>query len=223
MLGCFAAKVQLEPGRDYQLTLNCPTAQGFHDVSGHFLGVEPSPIPDERVVLVLTPQINTQAVQELRRVIDEEYSYRDLRGVDWPGFFAQYSPALIQARTAAQFADVAATLLIQAKDLHITVVAGGKTFPSFIPPANSSINAALLPQLVPNYSQRSSAVWAGRFPDGIGYVLITTWMQDDIATMEAVCPTLWETAGGLGLIIDIRSNGRRQRGIGPAGRGLLYQ
>lgn len=202
------AKTQLEPGHDYQFSLNCPSYQYFRDILGRPLESYPIVFRTRSdTTLPLSPEINTKAVQELRRAIDEEYSYRDLRGIDWPGLFVQYGPALTQAKTAAQFAQVAVTLLSQAKDLHITVTVGNQTFPTFIPPANSNINPAFLPRIVPNFSQRSSVVYGGRFPDGISYVLIATWNQDSAAALDAVYPILWEAASGSGLIIDVRPNG----------------
>jgi hypothetical protein len=201
------AKTELEPGHDYQFSLNCSSYRSFRDTQGRPL--EPYPVVFRTradITALLTPEVNSKAVQELRRLIDEEYSYRDLRGVDWPDLFAQYGPALIQARTASQFADIAALLLARAKDLHITVMVGNRTIPTFIPPVSANINVALLPQIVPDFSQRSSAVYAGRFPDGISYVLITTWSQDSAAALEAVYPILWEATSESGLIVDVRPN-----------------
>ncbi len=201
------ARTQLEPGHDYQFTLNCPSYRYFRDKLGQPLESYPIVFRTRSdITPLLSPEVNAKAVQELRRAIDEEYSYHDLRGVDWPGLFVQYGPALTQAKTAAQFAEVAITLLSHAKDLHITVTVGNQTFPTFLPPVNSNINVALLPQIIPNYSQRSTAVYAGRFPDGINYVLITTWSQDSAAALEAVYPVLWEAASGSGLIVDVRPN-----------------
>ncbi len=202
------ARAQLEPGHNYQFSLNCSNYRNFRDNLGQPLESYPIVFRTRSATTpLLSPEVNTKAVQELRRVIDEEYSYRDLRGVDWPGLFVQYRPALLQAKTAAQFAEVAITLLSQAKDLHITVAVGNQTVPTFVPPVNSNINVALLAQIVPNFSQRSSAVYAGRFPDGISYVLIATWSQDSAAALEAVYPILWEAASGSGLIVDVRPNG----------------
>lgn len=198
-----AVRIQLEPGHEYQFALNCPSAQGFRDVLGHPLESYPVAFRTSGAAPGLTPEINAAAVLELRRVVDEKYSYRDLRGVDWPALFAEYEPALIQAETTAEFADVAATLLSWAEDLHIAVVADGRTIPTFTRQVNANVNVALLSQVVPDFRQRSSAVYAGRFPDGIGYVLITTWSQDSAAALEQVYPVLWESVEGLGLIVDV--------------------
>jgi hypothetical protein len=202
----FMVQIQLEPNHDYQFSLNCSAFHGFCDVSGNLLEPYPVAFRTKGGAPPLTPALNSEAVDELRRVIDEEYSYRDLRGVDWPSLFRQYSPALIQAKTVAQFAETAATLLANAKDLHITLVADGKTIGTFNPQLHVNINVALLPQIIPDFRQPSSAVCTGRFPDGIRYVLIGTWAQESDTALEAIYPVLWEAADGPGLIIDVRPN-----------------
>ena len=202
-------RMQLEPNHQYQFTLNCSgSSQYFQDIFGR-------PLQACAVAFrtgtgateaTLTPEINSKAVQEFRRVIDEEYSYRDLRGVDWPGLFAQYGPALIQAKTATQFAQTAATLLSQAKDLHITVTTASGSIQPFVPQLTPNLNIALLPKIVPNFSQPNSTVCLGRYADGMRYILIATWSADSAVALDQVYPALWEAASESGLIIDVRPN-----------------
>jgi hypothetical protein len=202
----FAVRVQLEPGHDYQFTLNSATYQNFRDAQGHPLATYLVVFRTSGAAPDLTPQINTKAVQELRRCIDEEYSYRDLRGVDWSSLFAQYTTALTGATTATQFAQITATMLGAAKDLHITVAANGQTLATFTPNVTPNANAGLLPQLVPGFTQQNSTVSTGRFADGIGYVLITTFSQSAEAHLAQVYPMLWDAASVAGLIVDVRFN-----------------
>jgi len=69
---------------------------------------------------------------------DEQQDPADARGRDAGG----------QAKSTAQFTDVDVAFLSWAEDLHIAVVAGDRTIPTFTRQVNSNINVALLSQIV---------------------------------------------------------------------------
>jgi C-terminal processing protease CtpA/Prc len=57
---------------------------------------------------------------------------------------------------------------------------------------------------LPELKQHNRTVFSGKFPDGIGYILIGTWSQP--ADMEAAYEALREFADAPGLIVDVRPN-----------------
>lgn len=154
----------------------------------------------------LTPDVNRTATAQLKRAVDLNYSYRDLRKVNWDRLFAVASPGLEQARTPAEYAEAAGRLLAEARDVHIWLTAGDATFGSHRRQAPLNANLATLPRLVPGWTAHNDTVSTGTFPDGIRYVLITAW---DAARAKDLEPA-FEAIGGAdparGIILDVRPN-----------------
>jgi len=148
---------------------------------------------------------NVSAAVELRRVIDECYSYRDLRDVNWTKQFSIYGPMMERAQTPEKFAEVAAKMLEVAHDPHVWVKIGDKSFVGFRRNAERNYNMAILQHLVPGFSKRNNRVSTGRFADGIGYILIGNW-DKEADSLEPAFEALKEFSNAPGLIIDVRPN-----------------
>lgn len=206
------ARVTLVPGHEYRLSVNCAGAKNCRSSRGEpavpypvtfrTAGGEP-PAPSPR----RTPQENAQAIRSLRTAIDERYSYRDLRGLDWDELFAGHRGAMQQATTSAEFAQAAAELLAHARDMHIWLDAGGRRVHPFKREVAPNYNRQVLEQVVPGFRQRSAAVYTGQFDDGIGYILIDSWSRDHAEALEQAYVAVWEFSGVPGLIVDVRPNG----------------
>ncbi len=170
-------KVELQPRHEYRFSINCPSAGNFRSVSG--ISAKPYPISfttadgsvKERAK-PLTVSDNIKAVSRLRRVIDEHYSYRDLRAVDWDKLFSENYETLKAAKAPEDFAAVAAELLASAKDKHIWLYAGPRRFAAYVKPVTANANFSRLKNLIPQWQKRSAVVFTGRFEDGIGYILL---------------------------------------------------
>lgn len=202
--------LKLDPDADYSLSINCPAAQNFRSVAGE--PVEPYPIsfhtaaakgaasrPADRAA-------NAVAIRELRRAIDEDYSYRDLHKLNWDELFTRYRATMEGARSPRAFADAAAKLLANAKDMHIWLKVGDETIGSFRRSVAPNCDLQTLAKAVPGWRQRSSCVYTGRFDDGIGYILITTWLRSDNNPHQAAIDALNEFSDTKGLIVDVRPN-----------------
>jgi len=146
------------------------------------------------------------AIKKLRRAIDERYSYRGLRGLDWGRLFERYEPAMRRARTAEEFAGAAAEMLARARDKHIWVKIGDRTIGSFKERARANYNLSLLREVVPNWRDLNDSVSTGLFEDGVGYIMIKSWARQRSGTIEAACKALEEFADTPKLIIDVRPN-----------------
>jgi hypothetical protein len=204
--------VRLAPNHTYQLSINCPSYKNFRSAQGE--SVEPYPIEfrtgsgkEKAKADMLNIADNSEAIEELRRAIDEEYSYRDLRKVDWDGLFAKYSTAMKDAKTPREFAAAAAELLANAKDAHIWVKVDNETVGGFKRSIMRNYNRKVLEKAVPGWRKRSDAVFTGQFDNGIGYILIDSWPNDHAEALEQAYTAIWEFAKAPGLIIDVRSNG----------------
>jgi len=200
--------VKLVPGHSYSLGINGGRFTGFQNPAGepaealqlwfHTSGGDPVP--------ALTPEQNRVAIGELRTAIDGNYSYRDRLGLDWDALFAEFNDRLGGADNPYAFALAVRDLLSRADDQHISLRVGEDGF--WIPPhpTNPNFDGRLVSRVVPGLERRSDAIAAGRFGDGIGYVLIQTWDRGMREQIEAVQDVLTEMKDAPGLIIDVRPN-----------------
>ncbi|MCJ7730326.1 MAG: S41 family peptidase, partial [Sedimentisphaerales bacterium] len=204
-------RVKLVPNHKYQLSANCPSYENFKNIRGE--PAESYPIEfrtssgKEGAKAEMLTTDNLEAIEELRRAIDENYSYRDLRKVDWDGLFDKYSPAMKDAKTPLEFAEAAAELLANAEDTHIWGKVDNETVGGFKRSITRNYNRKVLEKAVPGWRKRSDAVFTGQFDDGIGYILIDSWSGDQTEALEQAYTAIWEFAKAPGLIIDVRSNG----------------
>jgi len=205
--------VQLVSEHKYQLSINSPNYKGFQNLNG-----EPAIPYSIRFQTGLSnahnmsratvdTDNNIKAIQELRRLIDENYSYRDLRKVNWNQIFDEEAKALQNTKTPEQFAKLSANLLANAKDKHIWLTVGEQMFYTCVDPVTPNANFSELRKFVPNLRKRSKAICTGYFNDGIGYILIDNWIEDQASEIEEAYAALWEFADTHSLIIDVRENG----------------
>ena len=157
---------------------------------------------------VASMNVNAVAVQRLRDSFRTQYSYRDLRGVDWDRLFADASPRLAAARTPIQFAEEARVLLSAAQDPHLKLMVGRKMLHTWLPKERPNINVDALARSVPAWVEHSTEIFSGRYPGGPGYILIKSWSGSRASAIEKpALDALRELADAPALIIDVRPNG----------------
>lgn len=202
--------VKLQPDHEYTFSVNCPVGQNCRSVSGEpaefypisFTTAKAGSKPGKK----LSKAVNAKAAIELQRLIDEEYSYRDLRKADWKKAFKQNHSKLLGTATPAEFARTAAKLLAPAEDVHLSLQVGKLPFATFQRKYTLNYKFKLLEKIVPQWQKRSDCVYTGRFDDGLGYILITTWGPAKPDDLEAAYSALGEFADAKGIIIDVRPN-----------------
>ena len=202
--------VRLEPNRDYGLSVNSRSFKNFKNLRGQPAVVYPirfrtgsgRPQP---VGSIATD--NKEAIKELRRAINENYSYYNLRRIRWDELFRKYNQMMEQAKTPREFATTAGKLLAHAEDVHLWVKIGDETVGGFRRNVQRNYDGKVLEKIVPNWQKRSAAVYTGRFEDGIGYILITSWAGQRAEALTQAYVAIWEFADAPGLIIDVRPNG----------------
>ncbi len=209
----FVMNVKLKGNHNYEFSLNCPSSyQGFRNINGEpleFTVVKFSTAGGRGTSETqrVSPTQNVEAIKRLRKAIEDNYSYRDIRKVDWDKLFAEKQNQLRNAPSAERFATVAGELLAAAEDKHIWLTVGDQHFNSYVKPVTANMNFLLLEKIVPNWQQLSRSVYMGRFEDGIGYILINSWNRQDTEPLMQVYAALWEFSEAPGLIIDVRNNG----------------
>jgi hypothetical protein len=151
---------------------------------------------------------DSEPVLELRRFVDERYSYRDLRAINWGNLFDIYSLSLNQASTAEQFATITGELLSYAEDAHVRVKIGTQSFQVFTRSVERNYNYNVLRTLVPSWQDKNNRVSTGYFSNGnIGYIWLDSWASANPEELDAVYQALNDFSGTNSLIIDVRDNG----------------
>lgn len=203
-------RVKLEPNHDYALSINCPAARNCRSAAG--APAEPYPISFRTAggsgggAVELSPDDNKRALAELRQAINSRYAYRDLRGVNWNALFARKSAGLVKKKTPAAFARAVASMLAAAEDVHMWVTVGNATFGTHQRSIEPNYNHAVLSKRVPQWREPNPCVRTGRFADGVGYIMITSWSNDCRDDLEAVFEALDQFSTAPGLIVDVRPN-----------------
>jgi hypothetical protein len=201
-------RVQLAADHEYRFSVNCPAAQKCRNVAGE--SALPYPVQFRTAAENASQpaaQSNVQAAAKLRAAIDTQYSYKDLRGVDWAGLFAEHTPALEGAKNPAAFAEAVAKLLAHARDMHIWIEVAGTTVQPFKRDIVRNYNLDTIARVVPAFQKRSAVVYTGRFENGVGYVRIDSWGGKHTEALEQVYVALREFSSAPGLILDVRPNG----------------
>ena len=149
---------------------------------------------------------NDAAIEKLRCAIDQRYSYRDLRNIDWEKLFQRYGPSMRRVKTAKEFAENVAEMLVNAKDMHIRVELNGEPLTVFKRQITPNYSTDILEKAVPQWHKHNEYLSTGRFPDGIGYIMITSWSIDPPAMLKPAFDALKDFSDCPRLIIDVRPN-----------------
>jgi len=211
----FVIKWELDPEHDYWLSLNSDRFINFRGANGE--PCVPHPVSFRTsgkggapgaAGQKLDAAANKEAVARLQRAIDKDYSYRDLRHVNWPDRFRDFAPRWTAATTPRLFADIAAELLSPAEDIHLWMRVGDETIGTYTHMAPWNVSLSNLSHFIPQWKEHSPIVFGGLFPDGIRYIAIRNWPVTPDADLEPAFEVLAQAASaGKPIIIDVRANG----------------
>jgi hypothetical protein len=204
----FVIPVKLKGDHQYQLSINSDTFKGFGNKNGQAAEWYPVSFktradgaaaaePD------VTPEQNKLAVAALKEAIDQDYSYRDRKKIDWAKEIQKRKAKFENAKSANEFARVTAQMLRLAEDMHVSVEAGDVRIYTCANSTPPNYNEKVLKQTVPGLTQNNGIV-TGRFDDGIGYILFSECSKQQADGFDAALDTLKDTKG---LILDARFNG----------------
>lgn len=200
--------IALKPDHAYALNINSDTFTGFRNNAGE--PAEWYPISfktrgDDGPKDVVTREQNVTALAALRKTIDDDYSYRDRKHVDWPAEIDRQRTAFENAKTANEFARLTAHLLRHADDAHVSVKAGEVTIGTRANSAAPNFNLDLLAKILPHWTELPGGLISGRFDDAnVGYLLMTECSDKQADAFEDEMVKLKDTNG---LILDARMNG----------------
>ncbi|MGO8677126.1 MAG: S41 family peptidase [Limisphaerales bacterium] len=138
----------------------------------------------------------------------QDYSYRDLRRVDWKRRFVALGRRLRAAGTALEFAGEAAKLLGPAQDPHLWLRVGRQTVPTYRRCAQRNVDLSALPGLVRSWRQHNEVVMSGSLAEGVAYLCLRAWPGHAPHQLRPAYRVLRQAAAARqSLIIDVRANG----------------
>ena len=202
----------LMPDHEYTFGINSPAFKNFKSASGEpaeilFVTFHTAAEDGQTHKLdAATEKANKDAFDALKIAVTKNYSYRDLKKLDWESLFNEYEPRFLQADSPEKFVSVARLVLGKAKDKHIWFQIDNKTIPCYMHPVVPNANFSVLDKLVPGLKKQSDIIYSGRFDDGIGYILIDSWNAHDEKALDGFFVTLNDFSDAPGLIIDVRGN-----------------
>jgi len=212
----FVLPVNLEPGRNYVMWMNAARFQNFKDTDGQ---------PAVPYLLVFrtkgeaagdgktgsttpkpTPQQLAAAFDALWDDMRLNYSYFELKQIDWESWKQKHREALVSAATADEFLQRLASALAGLHDGHIWIEADGRQIPSWIAPQkpwNINIRATL--------GDLENTISCGRFAvvgttkgDGFGAVVVTRQSNADEESVKQVIEFIRAHADAPGFLVDLR-------------------
>jgi hypothetical protein len=205
----FIIPVALKPDHTYQLSINSDTFKGF--VGKNREPAEWYPIRFRTraagaapAAADVTSEQNKAALAALKQAIEQDYSYRDRKKIDWAKEIAQRQAKFENATSANEFARLTAHLLRLAEDAHVSVEAGDVRIFTRANSAPPNFNVQTLKRTVPNWKEHPGGVISGGFDDGVGYILFSQCSKQQADGFDAALEELKETRA---LILDARLNG----------------
>jgi len=150
---------------------------------------------------------NEEAIGRLKNALRMNYSYADLRQIQWGSRVDEFREDLYNAKSPESFATVAAKCMGEAKDSHIWFKVGEKTIGTFQHPNRLNFNPRILPKLLPTLTQHGKTVLVGTTQEKIQYIAIATWDHRDPGSMaKAVEAVQNAIRSRQPLILDVRAN-----------------
>jgi hypothetical protein len=211
----FVWKMKLQPDTGYWLSINSSRFTNFRGRSGE--PAEPYPIAfrtrgtgGAAAPAVVPPAVaaSRAAIERLRQAIDRDYSYRDLRKVDWPVRFKEFAAQLEAAQSPAEFASVAARMLSAAEDTHLTMNVGEQRIATHRRDVFPCFNLPILERTVLRWKKSGAFTFTGQLAGGVRYLCITSLPASDAGFLLACYEAIGEAAAaGRPLILDLRPNG----------------
>ena len=197
--------VILEPGMEYRFGFNNAKFRDFKSKEGVALDPVMYQISTSKVAPPAGKAISPG--ERLKSAVQNHYSYRDLRKVDWEKLWTEYDEKLENAKKPEDFAAVASEALSVTKDPHIWFQVGGKTVAGVGRNAKPNGNFQELPSVVEDFMRVNPMVATGTVDKDISYLAILNLSGSPGApNMEPAYVALAEAKEKNGLILDLRFN-----------------
>lgn len=210
------ATVKLEPDHEYHLSLNCPAAHNFCGADG---------TPLEPVAWTFSTaekrskvskkkggeaggdqeKANAACLKELMKLLRDQYSYYDLRDVDWKALEKKHREKIVAAKSTRAWVKEAAEMLSAAKDMHLWLKYKDNVTPTYKRKISRNYDMDGIKKVLPGLRQLNECAYSAKTDDNIGYIMITT-LSPKGDELDEVQKALTEYKQCKALIIDLRPN-----------------
>lgn len=203
--------VALAGGREYELSINCPSANNFKNAAGEPAEITPIFFRTAADGAAPTAQVelsrdeNERALDALAKAIDERYAYRNRVVKDWKALLDDLRLEAAPAPTPGAFARSVARALGAAQDPHIALRIGTAPVGTIRSTVTPNCDPRRLEKVIPGFN-RQGIFATGRFDDGVGYLAVFAWPSDS-ASLDGAVQAVKAMADAPGMIIDVRLNG----------------
>ena len=207
----WAVPVKLRPNWEYGFGINGRSFKNFrsiwlvpveparyHFTTGGLRSIARSPEEQRR--------LNLESFDALAEAIRTKYAYRDMRGLDWEGLFAEHRRGAVGETSTDGWTRRVATMLASARDVHLTLEFDGVALTTWVRRVEPNFDRGKLAKAMPDLDWMSGPMATGMTGDGIAYVLIGTWSRDAAAEIRSVHDYLVRSVDAKGIIIDVRPN-----------------
>lgn len=183
-------------------------------VSIQFLcGCKSSPVSSESV----DPEVNFDA---LWKGYDANYSFFEIKNINWDSLYTVYRPQVTSETVYPQLFQIMSALLANLKDGHVSLRTSMGTY-SYTGwhsryPTNFLGNAAVARYLSADFGTTASGYMRyGKISADIGYLYIGPNLMGDVTTWSQAIDVIIDSLKGTqGIVVDIRSNGGGNDGLG---------
>lgn len=207
----WAVPVRLRPSWEYGFSINGRSFKNFrsiwlvpaeperyHFTTGGLRSIVRSPKEQRR--------LNVESFDALTEAIRTKYAYRDVRGLDWEGLFAEHRRDVVGEASTEGWARRVAAMLATAGDVHLTLEFDGVRIPTLVRRVEPNFDRGRLAKTIPHLEWKGAHIATGTTADGIVYILIGTWSGDAAAEIRSVHDYLMRSVDAKGIIIDVRPN-----------------
>ncbi|MCE7993394.1 MAG: hypothetical protein HEP71_15515 [Roseivirga sp.] len=152
-----------------------------------------------------TPTANFEAFWN---TFDQQYSYFELKNIDWDAIKTEYAPQITDNITDRQLFDTFSEIIWKLKDGHVRLQSSqGNSFYRLEP--GEVDNSAVNPQQYVNITEQNNRFTIGRLKDkNVGYIAVHSLSGNiDGPEYQALYASVSSFSSYDGLIIDLRNNG----------------
>jgi len=137
--------------------------------------------------------------------MDRNYSFFELKKIDWKTLTEKYRARAERAKTPRDFGNVVAEMLAELKDVHTwTRLPNGKKIVKFRSGHKANYDYRVVKKQLNDFKEIKNGGMLGRTKEGYGYVAVTALV--DASAIEQIANSTQEMFDAPGIIVDLRSN-----------------
>lgn len=200
--------VKLEPGHEYQLSINNQRFTNFRNTKGEAC----VPYPIRFVTKSDGEDVETgmdfgATIDRVVELMDTMYSHRDRLGLDWAEVMDEQREVLMGSLTPEAFANTLSFVLARARDKHILIRTPNGRRMTYIAPVAPNFNRGTIQKQLDNYTQASTTVFTGVTEDGgIPYLSVESFMRESEGDLDEAFAFIEAHKDAPAMIVDARFN-----------------